>query len=468
MFMDEDFLLNNETARRLYHDVAEGLPIIDYHCHVNPRELYEDKCYANITQAWLTHDPYKWRLMRLAGVSEDYITGKADDEEKFMKWAAILGKAIGHPLYHWSHLELLRYFGYEGSLNANTAREVWEMTNRKLQHLSRSPRNLIARANVEALCTTDDPVDSLDWHRRLAEDQSFKTAVLPTWRPDRAMNLERPDYLVYLRTLELVTGVEINSFHALKDALWMRMSYFHERGCRRCDHALNTVTFMPTSNADIEDIFRRRLAGQIPTEEDENKFKYALLHFSAAEYTNMGWTMQLHFGCRRDVNGLMYSRVGRDAGFECVDNDATSAQIAAFLDDLQSSHALPRTLLYSLNPSDNAAIDSILGCFQDDEIAYKVQHGPAWWFNNHFRGIVEHMRSLAARGYLPGFIGMTSDSRSLLSFPRHEYFRRTLCRVIGEWVEDDMYPRDMDALSEIVRDICYGNAKRYFAFEEKR
>ena len=467
MFLDKDFLLNTEAARRLYHEVSEHCPIIDYHCHINPREIWEDRRYDSITQVWLGGDHYKWRLMRSAGVPEKYITGDADDHTKFLKWAEVLGKAIGNPLYHWSHLELRRFFGYEGILNRDTAEEVWQLANAKLHSEGYSVRGLIAMSNVETICTTDDPVDSLEWHEKLAADPTFRTAVLPAWRPDKAMNLEKPTYLEYLKQLEAVSGVKIDSFAALKEALRIRMDYFHAHNCRLSDHALNYVMYAPAPESEVEAVFQARLNGELPDPARENIFKFGFMTFVAGEYVKRGWVMQLHYGCRRDNNGPMFRKLGPDTGFDCVDNFAPSAQTAAFLGQLEEQGALPRTILYSLNTNDNAAIDSILGCFQKDAAVGYIQHGSAWWFDDHFDGMVDQIKSLAARGYLAGFVGMLTDSRSFLSYPRHEYFRRILCRVIGEWVEEGMFPDDADTLKEIVRGISYDNAKRYFGFAEK-
>ncbi len=468
MFLDKDFLLNTETAKKLYHEAAAGCPIIDYHCHINPREIWEDRRYDNITQVWLGGDHYKWRLMRSAGIPEKYITGnETTDKEKFMKWAEVLGKAIGNPLYHWSHLELRRFFGYEGILNKDTAEEVWQLTEKKLHEPGYSVRGLIEMSNVETICTTDDPVDSLEWHEKLAADASFKTAVLPAWRPDKAMNLEKNTYLDYVKQLADVSGVAIDSFAGLKEALKKRMAYFADHKCVLSDHALNYVMYAPATDDEVEAIFKARLNGAIPSAEDENKFKFAFMTFVAGEYKRMNWVMQLHYGCRRDNNGPMFRKMGPDTGYDCVDNTAPSTQTAAFLGHLEELGCLPKTILYSLNTNDNAAIDTILGCFQNDEAVGRIQHGSAWWFNDHFDGMTEQLKSLAALGYLAGFVGMLTDSRSFLSYPRHEYFRRILCRVIGQWVEDGMYPDDMKTLAEIVRGISHDNAKAYFNFAEK-
>jgi len=467
MFLDKDFLLNTEAAKKLYHEAAEGQPIIDYHCHLNPREIWEDIRYENITQVWLGGDHYKWRLMRSAGVPEKYITGDASDREKFDKFAEVVGKAVGNPLYHWSHLELRRFFGYEGILNKETAGEVWELANAKLQSEGYSARGLIMMSNVDTICTTDDPADTLEWHEKLAGDKSFPVTVLPAWRPDKAMNLEKATWLEYIAQLEKAAGVKIASFADLKKALHVRLDFFAAHGCKLSDHGLNYVMYAPADEQEIEQIFKARLEGKLPDAEAEAKFKCAFMMAMAAEYRERGWVMQLHYGCRRDNNPVTFRAMGPDTGFDCVDNTAPSTETAAFLGALEEAGALPKTILYSLNTNDNAAIDTILGCFQNDEAVGKIQHGSAWWFNDHFDGMTEQLKSLAALGYLAGFVGMLTDSRSFLSYPRHEYFRRILCRVLGEWVEEGFYPEDFDTLKEIVKDISFRNADKYFAFEKK-
>ena len=466
-FLDKDFLLDTVTARVLYHDAAEKCPIIDFHCHLNPREIYEDIRYENITQVWLGGDHYKWRLMRSAGVPEKYITGDSTDYEKFEKYAEVLGKAIGNPLYHWSHLELRRFFGYNGILNKSTAPEVWKLANEKLQSEGYTSRGLIMMSNVDTICTTDDPIDSLEWHEKLAADKTFPVTVLPAWRPDKAMNLEKETYLDYLAQLEKAAGMSITSFADLKKALHTRLDFFAAHGCKLSDHALNYVMYAPATDKEIETIFAARLNGKLPTAQEEAIFKYAYMTFVAGEYHDRGWVMQLHYGCRRDNNPEMFRLMGPDTGFDCVDNYAPSAQTAAFLGALKDNDKLPKTILYSLNTNDNAAIDSILGCFQSDEAVGYIQHGSAWWFNDHFDGMSEQIKSLANLGYLAGFVGMLTDSRSFLSYPRHEYFRRILCRIFGQWVEEGFYPEDMETLKQIVSDISFGNAKRYFGFSKK-
>ena len=463
----KDFLLNTQTAKILYHEAAEGCPIIDYHCHISPKEIWEDRKFENITQIWLGGDHYKWRLMRCAGVDEYYITGGASDKEKFLQWARVLGKAVGNPLYHWSHLELRRFFGWEGYLNENTAEEVWEFCNEKLQKPEFSARGLISMSNVKAICTTDDPIDSLEYHEQLKKDLSFKTAVLPAWRPDKIVNIEKPDYLEYLGKLENASGMKIGCINCLKKIIIARMDYFHERDCRLSDHGLDFVPYEMADDAQAADIFKKRMAGEALTAREIQQFKTYLLLFLGKEYAKRGWVMQLHYGAKRNNNPVMFEKLGPDTGYDSADNFTPSANLANFLGALEKENALPRTIIYSLNPVDNAVIVSLCGCFQSGEAKGKVQHGSAWWFNDHFDGMTDQIKTLAADGYLPGFVGMLTDSRSFLSYPRHEYFRRILCRVLGEWVEEGMYPADLETLKGIVSDISFNNANEYFRFAEK-
>ena len=466
-FMDKDFLLSTPTAQKLYHDFAENTPILDYHCHINPKEIAEDRKFENITQVWLGGDHYKWRQMRSNGIDEYYITGDASDREKFQKWAETLEKAIGNPLYHWSHLELRKYFGYEGYLNGETAEEVWNLCNAKLQEDSMTVRNLIKQSNVKLICTTDDPVYSLEWHKVIADDKTFDVQVLPAWRPDKAMNLEKPEYLDYLKTLSEVSGVEVKSFKDLMKALSLRMDFFASMGCCVSDHALEYVMYAPASEEEIEKIFAGRLNGGSVSREDEMKFKTAFMTAVGKEYHKRNWVMQLHYGCKRDNNVFRYNQLGPDTGFDCINNYAPSAQMADFLNALSSTDELPKTILYSLNPNDNESIGTILGCFQGPETVGKIQQGSAWWFNDHKVGMMNQMISLANLGLLSNFVGMLTDSRSFLSYTRHEYFRRILCELIGGWVENGEYPDDYKALEKIVKGISFNNAVNYFGFDLK-
>ena len=464
-FMDEDFLLQTEVAKKLYHDYAAKMPVLDYHCHINPREIAEDRQFENITQVWLGGDHYKWRFMRSCGVNEKYITGDASDKEKFMKWAECLGKAIGNPLYHWSHLELQRYFGFNGALSRKNAEEVWNLCNEKLTQPSMSARNIIKQSNVTLICTTDDPVDSLEWHKKIAEDDSFDVAVLPAWRPDKAMNLEKSDYTDYISKLSSVSGVAIKTFEDLKKALVIRIEFFASMGCCVSDHALEYVMYEPATDAQIEAIFAKAMAKETITRQEEMQFKTAFMTFVSGEYNKRNWVLQLHYGCKRDNNKPMFAKIGPDTGYDCINNYAPSAQTADFLNHLIEKDSLPKTILYSLNPNDNQAIGTILGCFQNSDAVAKIQQGSAWWFNDHKTGMQEQMISLANLGNLSGFVGMLTDSRSFLSYTRHEYFRRILCNLFGNWVENGEFPEDYDILGEIVQNISYNNAVNYFGFD---
>ena len=465
-FMDKDFMLDTDMAKKLYHDYAEEMPIVDYHCHINPQEIYEDRKFDNITQVWLGGDHYKWRQIRSNGVEEKYITGAdSTDREKFQAWAETMPKLIGNPLYHWSHLELRKYFGYQGYLSGDTAQEVWDLCNAKLQEDGMSVRNLIRQSKVTVICTTDDPVDSLEWHEKIAADPTFEVKVLPAWRPDKAMNVEKPTYAAYIDTLSKVSGVNVTNFATLKEALQKRMAFFNDHGCCVSDHGLEYVMYVPADEVELDAIMTKSLRRETITREEELKYKTAFMLFVAREYHKLGWAMQLHYGCKRDNNAYMFEKMGADTGFDCINNYAPSAQMADFLNALSATDEVPKTIIYSLNPNDDAAIGTLLGCFQSPETAGKLQQGSAWWFNDHFKGMTDQMTSLANLGCFGNFIGMLTDSRSFLSYTRHDYFRRILCRLIGRWVEEGMYPAYMKALEGIVKDICYNNAVKYFGFQ---
>lgn len=462
--MNEDFLLRTETAKTLYHKYASVMPIVDYHCHINPEEIAKDISFTNITRVWLGGDHYKWRLMRANGIDESLITGDAPDKDKFFAWAKTLEKAIGNPLYLWSHLELKRYFDYHGILNEETAGEVWDLCNKKLQDSSMSVRGIIKRSNVKVICTTDDPVDTLEWHSIISKDDTFDVKVLPAFRPDKAMNMEKKDYLKYIARLSEASNIEIHNFSDLCEAMEKRMIYFHENGCLVSDHGLDYVMYEPATEKAIEQIFQKRLHNETITKHELLQFKTAFLLFVGKLYHKFNWVMQLHYGARRDNNTFMFGQLGPDTGYDSIDSYTPSASLSAFLNALNQSNQLPKTILYSLNPVDNAVIDTIAGCFQDSSAVGKIQHGSAWWFNDHKVGMTEQMTSLANLGLLANFNGMLTDSRSFLSYTRHEYFRRILCDLIGNWVEQGEYPNEVEYLGNMVQDISYYNAMRYFNF----
>ncbi|MBQ6197237.1 MAG: glucuronate isomerase [Lachnospiraceae bacterium] len=461
-FLTEEFLLNTETARRLYHRFAEPMPIIDYHCHLSPQEIFEDRHYDNLAQHFLGEngfgDHYKWRLMRANGVPEELVTGKGPDRERFQAFAEMLPKAIGNPMVHWTHLELKRYFGWEGFLSGETAQEIWDLANEKLKTMS--VRDMIRMSKVELLCTTDDPADDLAWHRRIAEDESFEVKVLPAWRPERVIYLEKPDFADYLAKLGAVSGVRITDLASLKEALKIRLAYFAERGCRVSDHGMDAIPFADLAKIDPEAVLQKAMRGEAVTEEERKAYQFEILRFLGREYARLGWMMQLHYGPMRNVNSRMYEAVGADAGFDCMGAVGSPQEAARFLDSLEQTGELPKTVLYSLNPADTPMLIALAQSFQSG-MPGKIQLGAAWWFNDTFEGMSSQLKTLAEGGLLGNFIGMLTDSRSFLSYTRHEYFRRLLCRIIGQWVEEGMYPNDDKILGEIIEGICVKNVRRY-------
>ena len=465
-FLDNNFLLTTKTAQKLYHSFAKDMPIIDYHCHIQPREICEDKRFNNLFEVWLSGDHYKWRVMRSNGVDEYYITGDAPEREKFQKFAESLPKAIGNPMYHWCHLELKTYFGYNGILNGDTAEEVWQLAKKKLAEKNMSVRGIIEQSNVAFIGTTDDPVDSLEWHKKLIEDDSFKTVVAPTFRPDKAINIDKAGWKEYISQLAEVSGVEINTPEDIKKALSLRMDHFDTCGCRASDHGLDYIVYNPVSSEEVNAIMQKALKGEALTVAEVEAFKTELVSFCAKEYHSRDWAMQLHYNCLRNPNENMFAKLGPDTGYDVIcPNDCTVA-LAQFLNSLEKEKRLPKTIIYSLNPNDNATIDTILGAFQGTEAKGKIQHGSAWWFNDHKTGMREQMISLANLSLLGNFIGMLTDSRSFLSYTRHEYFRRILCELLGDWVENGEYPLDLKSLEEIVKGICFNNANKYFGLEK--
>ena len=459
-FMDENFLLNTETARVLYHEHAKKMPIIDYHCHIPPQEIADDRKFDNITQLWLGGDHYKWRLIRANAVEESKVTGAASDREKFQQFAEMLPRAIGNPIYHWTHLELQRFFDYHGVLNGETAEEVWNLCNEKLKTLT--VRKMIEMANVDMVGTTDDPIDSLSAHQQIAEDAAVKTKVLPSWRPDKALAVHKDGYQDYIAKLAEVSGVNIDSVAALQQALKVRLDHFDKLGCRASDHGLDQIPYADLAAFDLDAIFHKAMQGEKATLEEAEAFQFAMLVFLGREYHKRGWVMQLHYGPVRNVNNRKFKQLGVDMGYDVMGAAGDPVKVAAFLNALEETDQLPKTILYSLNDADNAMLVTIAQSFQSTQCRSKVQHGSAWWHNDTFEGMVAQLKSLAERGLLGNFIGMLTDSRSFLSYTRHEYFRRIVCRVIGQWVEEGMYPADMETLGKIVEDISYHNAKAYF------
>ena len=466
-FMDENFLLFSDAAVRLYRDHAEKMPIIDYHCHIDPRQIAEDYRASNITELWLYGDHYKWRAMRSCGVDEKYVTGNASDYEKFRAFAQIMPQLAGNPIYHWSHLELKRYFGWDGVLSADTCDECWKFTARKLAQ-GMSVREIIKSSGVEALCTTDDPADSLEWHKKITADSGFDVKVLPAFRPDRILGCHKKGYRAYIDRLSEVSGVKITGFESLCDAVRARLDYFAGLGCITADHGLDTgVTFAEAKNKkEIDDVFRVCAATDSPSPDEHEAavFRTAFLRFLAREYRERGWVMQIHFGAYRNVNAPVFKKLGPDTGFDVISAETGVNDLAKLLSAFVCDGGMPRTVLYSLNPGDNEAVAALCGAFQcsDDGLPRCLQ-GCAWWFCDHEPGIRDFLTSLASLSALGRFPGMLTDSRSFLSYTRHEYFRRILCDVVGGWIESGRLPDDEHA-GELIENICYYNTKNYFGF----
>ena len=453
-FIHDDFMLGNETGRRLFHNYAEKMPIIDYHCHLDPKIIAEDHQFRNITELFLGGDHYKWRAMRSNGVDERYITGDAPDREKFQKWAETMPYLLGNPLYHWTHLELKRYFDIDEVLCPDTAEMIWNRCNALLAKEEFSARNLILRSNVKVICTTDDPADSLCYHQKL-KAEGFPVRVLPTFRPDKAVNVDLETFVPYMRTLG------VSSYEALIAPLQDRIGYFHQNGCRLSDHALDVI---PYATGDPSKVFEKAMHGEAITKEEADCFKTAVISACAEKYEALGWTMQLHIGAMRNNNQKMYQALGADTGYDSINDLSIAKPLALFMDALERKDALPKTILYTLNPKDNYVLGTMLGNFQKAPTPGKIQFGSGWWFNDQRDGMESQMRALANLGLLSRFVGMLTDSRSFVSYPRHEYFRRILCNLIGSWVEKGEYPNDDAMLKTIVEGICYHNAERYFGF----
>ena len=464
-FLDKDFLLTNDTAVHLYHDCAAVLPIIDYHCHLSPKEVAEDHRFRSITEVWLGGDHYKWRAMRTNGVPEHYITGDASDWEKFEKWAETVQYAFRNPLYHWTHLELKTAFGIDKVLNPSTAREIFDECNEKIAQPDFSARGLMRRYGVEVVCTTDDPVDSLEYHKQTRES-GFEIKMLPAWRPDKAMQIENPTaYKQYVARLAAVADKDITTFRDLIEALRIRHQFFAKQGCSLSDHGIDKFYADDYTEKEIESIFDRVMTGDQPSEEDLSKFRSAMLYEFAMMDGETNWVQQFHYGALRNNNALMFSHLGPDTGYDSIDDQNCGRAMARFFDRLNSEHSLAKTIIYNLNPRDNELVATMLGNFQDGSVPGKMQWGSGWWFLDQKDGIERQLNALSLLGLLSRFVGMLTDSRSFLSYPRHEYFRRILCNIIGRDVENGEIPAsEMPRIEQMVKDISYFNAKNYFGF----
>ncbi|MBN1413857.1 MAG: glucuronate isomerase [Bacteroidales bacterium] len=464
-FMDENFLLQNPTAQKLYHEYAAGMPIIDYHCHINPKDIADDRQFENLTQIWLYGDHYKWRAMRTNGVQENDITGNVTDYKKFERWAETVPYTLRNPLYHWTHLELKTAFGINKILSPETAREIYDEASEKLRSKEYSVRNILRKYKVQLVCTTDDPVDSLEHHQRIKED-GFEIQVLPAWRPDKAMAVENPDtYNIYINKLSDVTGIDIAGFSDLLSALEKRQKFFSNYGCRLSDHGLEQIYCEDCSEAEAKSIFKKIRGGRKLDNTDVDKFKSVMLLEFARMDQDYNWVQQFHIGAIRNNNTRMFSQLGPDTGFDSIGDAEIALSLSHFLDRLERQGKLTKTILYNLNPKDNEVFATMLGNFQDGSVPGKIQFGSGWWFLDQKDGMERQMTALSNLGLLSRFVGMLTDSRSFLSYPRHEYFRRILCNLFGSDVENGELPADLEWIGKIIRNICYYNARDYFGFQ---
>jgi glucuronate isomerase len=463
-FLDENFLLHTTAAQQLYHDYAREMPIIDYHCHLLPQQMATDHQFANLTQAWLYGDHYKWRAMRTNGVDESYCTGGRPDWEKFQKWAETVPYTLRNPLYHWTHLELQRYFDVKEIVSGKTAKKIYETCSEKLQSREYSVRNLLRKMNVMAICTTDDPVDSLEHHLKLRQD-GFEIPVLPAFRPDNAMNVDNPEnFNAYIKRLEAATNIAISNFNDYLFALENRHDFFASMGCTVSDHGLEEIYIEEFTGWEVEAVFNKIHAGKWLNELERRKFRSAMLvHFAEWDWEKE-WVQQFHLGALRNNNSRMMQRLGSDTGWDSIGDFSQGKALAKFLDRLDKEDKLARTILYNLNPADNELVASMIGNFNDGSIAGKVQFGSAWWFLDQKDGMTKQINALSNMGLLSRFVGMLTDSRSFLSYPRHEYFRRILCNLFGEEITNGELPNDLEWVGKVIKDICYYNAKQYFNF----
>lgn len=464
-FLCKDFLLNSDAARHLYHDYAADMPIYDYHCHLNPREIAEDRRFDDLGQIWLEGDHYKWRAMRSAGIPEALITGKnSSSRDKFNAWAQTVPQTLGNPLYHWTHLELRRPFGLEGiTLAPNTADKVWDHCNELLATPAFSSRGLMQQMNVRMVGTTDDPVDSLIYHRQIAEDPGFAIEVLPSWRPDKVFKIEQAGFADYIGALGAAADVDIATFADLLTALERRLKHFAQHGCRAADHGIEVVRYAPVpSDATLTQLLQRRLAGEVLDESQIAAFSTAIQVWLGRQYAKRGWVMQLHLGAQRNNNSRMFTLLGADCGFDSIGDKPFAWELAHLLNEMDQTDELPKTILYCLNPRDNEVLATMAGNFQGGGIAGKIQFGSGWWFNDQKDGMQRQLEQLSQLGLLSQFVGMLTDSRSFLSYTRHEYFRRILCDMVGRWIEQGEIPSDLQLSGKMIQDICYHNAARYF------
>ena len=459
-FFQDDFMLKNKTAISLFNE-ARQMPIFDFHCHLEPKEIYENKPFADITEAWLAHDHYKWRLMRAAGIDEAFMTGSASGLDKFTAYAKALELAPGNPLYHWSHMELSRYFGISDVLTVKSAADIYARANEKLALPDFKVRNFIEKSNVNIIFTTDDPADSLEYHALLKQDEGFKTKVLPAFRPDAALNIDLAGFAPYIERLAAACGSTINTFDDLKSALLSRIEFFDSMGCVASDHGIDYVPYIIKSDTELNQIFKKAMGQGGLTQDETDAHKTALLLFLSKEYCKRGWVMELHFGIQRNINSKTFKSLGANTGYDAMGDWLSASNLAKLLNDMEQG-GMPKTITFTGNPVNNYAVMTIIGAFNTEAPITKMQFGTAWWFNDHINGMTAQIQALADCGLLGHFVGMLTDSRSFLSYTRHEYFRRILCNIMGQWIEDGMYNPDLEAATNIVKNISYNNAIKYF------
>lgn len=467
-FMDKDFLLTTDTAKKLYHEHAENMPIIDYHCHLQPKEIFEDKPFRNLTHVWLGAgdrygDHYKWRSLRARGYEEDSISGPDDDYKKYMQFVESMPYFVGNPLYHWSHLEMQRYFDIYDVINTKNAKKIWDKANKVLETLT--PREMMYKFKVDTVCTTDDPIDSLEWHEKMNNDDTLKVHVRPAFRPDKAINVELDWFGKWVSDLSKVVGYEIDSVTKLCKALAERIEFFHQMGSRLSDHALDVVCYSEATLDEVEAIFQKGLKNEPISLEEQDKYKGYILVFLGKEYNKHGWVQQYHIGALRNNSKSMLKKIGPDTGFDAIEDANYMEKLSKLLGALDETDELPKTILYCLNPRDNYALTVLAGCFQKEGIKGRVQVGTAWWFLDQQDGMRQNLETLMQVGLVSQSVGMLTDSRSFLAYPRHEYYRRLLCQMLGNLVESGQYPQEeLDTLGKIVEDVCYNNAKEFFGF----
>jgi glucuronate isomerase len=459
-------MLNGKMSRLLYDRYAKNAPIYDFHCHLSAKDIYEDKEFENISSLWLGYDHYKWRAMRYAGVPETNITGNEDGLAKFKMWAKTCERLIGSPLYHWTSMELKEYFDVDEYLKESNAEKIYDFCNNKIKSSKLSPTKMIENSNVKLICTTDDPIDTLEYHRLLNTERKNNFKVLPTFRPDKALNILNNNFLDYIDKLSESSKLKINKYEDMIDALRNRIQYFKQVGCLLADHSLESMLYLNTDFAEVEKIFYKRIHGGEITNEEAEKFKSHTLKILAANYKNADFVMQLHIGALRNTNETMLEKIGADTGFDITNDFCIAEPLVKMLDDMDNSKGLPKTILYSLNSKDNLVLATLCHCHTEDGIAGKVQFGAAWWFNDHKEGIFSHLKSIANQGMLAYFVGMLTDSRSFLSYVRHDYFRRILCSFIGELIENGEFENDDKILKEIIEGICYKNIQGYLGMTE--